>query len=126
MADRHKELRVPVLGSSLSVAREWLDAEFGWLAPDVLFAAKLLVCEILSNALRHIDSTERDVLGISIGVSAGILHASVSDPGAGFDPADVVPGWGVYLLGRVAARWQVVRRDGRTCVEFDLEVPQPS
>jgi anti-sigma regulatory factor (Ser/Thr protein kinase) len=103
-------------------ARAWLGREFGAdLGDGTLATAKLLVSEIVTNAVQH---GEGEIL-LRARLDRGRLFAEVIDQGRGF--TWTVPeadrqrtnGWGLMLVAGEADRWGV---DGVTThVWFELD-----
>jgi anti-sigma regulatory factor (Ser/Thr protein kinase) len=88
--------------------------------------ARLLVSELVTNALRHAPLGETDVITLVLQADEQTLRIEVRDPGPGFELIEPPPdptrasGWGLYLVGELADRWGVDR--GRTtCVWFELD-----
>jgi anti-sigma regulatory factor (Ser/Thr protein kinase) len=119
------DLQLPPEPASVARARsDVLEA----LAPDVagsqLETVRLLISELVTNAVRHGSRGERPVE----------LHAQwnstvrieVIDHGGGFTPAprsapvDEPGGYGLFLVGTLADRWGV-STDDCTTVWFELE-----
>ena len=106
------EARHALAGISLSDGRE----------RDV----RLLVSELVTNAVRHANLTPGDVILLVIDVQDRRLRVEVHDPGGGFVPRAPAPdparpsGWGLYLVAELADRWGV-DSDERTLVWFELD-----
>jgi anti-sigma regulatory factor (Ser/Thr protein kinase) len=109
-----------------ALARHQLE---GWL-PDSLGesergALRLLVSELVTNSVRHVEgSTQPVVLDVRIGTRA--IRVEVHDGGAGFTPGKPEPrgadgGFGLFLVERMSSRWGVEVRDG-TRVWFELDL----
>jgi anti-sigma regulatory factor (Ser/Thr protein kinase) len=105
-------------------ARELLERVDTELPPDRLDDARLLLSEIVANAVEHV-SEEGDI-EVRIHVLEGVLRFEVLDPGPGFTyaPRDAESsyesGWGLHFAGLVADRW-AADRDDRARVWFELE-----
>jgi anti-sigma regulatory factor (Ser/Thr protein kinase) len=105
------------------------NAVSGWLAGHVngraLEDIKLLVSELVTNAVRH--QSERGAIEMAVAVRNRHVRVEVTDPGGGFDkptvgepPPDEIGGRGLLIVDRVASRWGVT--PGRpTRVWFELE-----
>jgi anti-sigma regulatory factor (Ser/Thr protein kinase) len=91
---------------------------------------RLLVSELVTNAVRHANLAPADVILLVIEVEAGTLRVEVHDPGGGFVPTAPAPdparpsGWGLYLVAELADRWGV-DSDETTLVWFELDRPAP-
>lgn len=98
-----------------------------------LDAGVLLASELVTNAVIHPVSADRYRVELRITRFEDGIRCEVSDPGAGFDPADLgrrepeTGGRGLMLVDALASRWGVVRRSGdgdpRFCVWFEVEAP---
>jgi len=84
---------------------------------------RLLVSEVVTNAVRHGDSTRPLEVHASWDSE---VRVEVSDQGNGFTPAprpgapDEPGGFGLFLVGQLADRWGV-ERDRGTTVWFVLQ-----
>jgi serine/threonine-protein kinase RsbW len=83
-----------------------------------LDTAVLLISELVTNAVLH----GRGQIRLSIEVGDGDARFTVCDEGGGKPAVRSHPGpeggWGLRLVGQLAARWGV--REGRTQVWFEL------
>jgi anti-sigma regulatory factor (Ser/Thr protein kinase) len=103
-------------------ARDLVERLRGQLPDRVLDDARLLVSELVANAVEHV--AEEGDLVVRIELAGRRLRVEVRDPGPGFT---YVPraqaarandrGWGLEFVERVATRWANER--GR--VWFELE-----
>src|SRR5918999_6505465 len=91
------------------------------LSLEVLEDARLLVSELIANAIEHVE--EDGDIELRVGCSEGVLRVEVLDPGPGFS---LTPrqrgsdrGWGLLFVDRLASRW-AIDHDGRTRVWFEL------
>lgn len=106
-----------------------LEGELSVLDADNL---RLLVSELVTNAIRHGDGATAPSLEVK--VSDGRVRAAVQDAGPGFDPATRAPasrdgGWGLLLVDALAERWGVERgRRARVWFEMKLRdhAPEPA
>jgi anti-sigma regulatory factor (Ser/Thr protein kinase) len=91
--------------------------------PPTLESLRLLVTELISNAVRHAGAPTVDLLVL---VTPSAVRVEVVDQGPGFQPAerrrdqDPEGGWGLFLVGRMADSWGVARDPGGTRVWFEL------
>jgi len=89
---------------------------------------RLLVSELVTNAVRHANLAAGDIILLVIDVGDRTLRVEVHDPGGGFVPTAPAPdparpsGWGLYLVAELADRWGV-DSDERTLVWFELDRP---
>jgi anti-sigma regulatory factor (Ser/Thr protein kinase) len=88
----------------------------------------LLASELVTNTLRHAGLRPKATIGLEVRVDDRLVCACVTDPGPGFEaPTPPTPGepredgWGLLILDRIAKRWGINKRDGRTRVCFELE-----
>jgi anti-sigma regulatory factor (Ser/Thr protein kinase) len=94
------------------------------LDEGTLESLRLLVTELISNAVRHAGARTVDLMVL---VTRPSVRVEVTDRGPGFDPAlrsvqhDREGGWGLFLVERLADRWGVAREDLSTRVWFELE-----
>jgi anti-sigma regulatory factor (Ser/Thr protein kinase) len=108
------------------VARGWVASSFAAsLDRDELDRAKLVVSELVSNAVMH-GSGQITVRGQ---LNEDRLLVEVVDEGTGFEweirehDFDRVGGWGLAIVDAVASRWGV--HEGTTHVWFEIERPGP-
>jgi anti-sigma regulatory factor (Ser/Thr protein kinase) len=121
---RHLALTLPSEPGSVAEARarvvQALDSELG---PDHLETLRLLVSELVTNAVRYGGHDEPVELHASWNSH---LRVEVSDRGDGFAPGprraapEEPGGYGLFLVGALADRWGV-ETDHRTTVWFELE-----
>ena len=94
------------------------------LDPPTLESLRLLVTELISNAVRHAGAPTVDLVVL---VTPPAVRVEVSDRGPGFEHTARVRGqsaeggWGLYLVERLADRWGVAREERGTRVWFELE-----
>ena len=81
----------------------------------------LAVHELVSNVIRH-GSVEGDTLTVSLDSTDERVRIEVCNEGEGFDPNDAPPGWGLYLLSRIASRWGADRNERDWCVWFEKDL----
>jgi anti-sigma regulatory factor (Ser/Thr protein kinase) len=105
-----------------ALARRMVDEFNGVLAPGTADQARLLLSEVVSNAVRHGEGEQIRVLIDA--VQGGELRCEVMDEGHGFvpkardKPSTVEGGWGLHLVETLSRRWGV--REGSTHVWFEL------
>ena len=84
---------------------------------------RLLVTELVTNSVTH-GGADSVVLKVLVG--RGAVLTEVTDEGPGFDPANASkpgpdrPGWGLFLVERLAHRWGVHHEERCTKVWFEL------
>lgn len=107
--------RFPVSPEAASLARQAVD-EIGGdppPSPALLDDLRLLVSEVVTNAIRHAGGSEDDEIELVARIGNGRVRVDVTDPGAGFTYAgpsgtlETEGGWGLYLVDRLADRWGI-------------------
>jgi anti-sigma regulatory factor (Ser/Thr protein kinase) len=91
------------------------------LDPPLAETLRLLVTELVSNAVRHAAAKN---VSLKVLVARKAVFTEVTDEGPGFDPdqedAAQSNHWGLFLVGRLADRWGVVHDGKATKVWFEL------
>ncbi|HEX2411402.1 MAG TPA: ATP-binding protein [Solirubrobacteraceae bacterium] len=118
--------QLPVTAEAASAARHALD-DLGDAVPDArLRDVRLLVSEVVTNAVRHANLATGDVIELVVELKRRTLRVEVHDPGGGFVPSAPSPdptrpsGWGLYLVAELADRWGV-DSDETTLVWFEFD-----
>ena len=115
---------------ALSRARAAVDRlELPVQYPERGFDLRLLVSELVANAIKHGRGVGTSIL-LSVEQIGTTLRVAVEDAGPPFTPApterpapDATSGRGLYLLTALADRWGVEQRHGnRAWFEIDLTV----
>src|SRR3954468_1550781 len=94
-----------------AVARRMVDDFAGLLPEQTVDQARLLISEVVSNAVKHGDGPIVRVL--IDGVEGEELRCEVTDEGHGFvpkardKPSTVAGGWGLHLVETLSRRWGV-------------------
>ena len=119
-------LELPHDPDSIPAARR----ELARLADEVddltLRNTKLLVSELVTNAVRHVPAGERDTIELVVERADGHVRVEVADQGPGFTPAPrsdlstASSGWGLHIMSKLAVRWGV-EVDAGSRVWFELE-----
>jgi serine/threonine-protein kinase RsbW len=121
-----RELRVTA--EAAAEARHALDDLPIGLPDGRVRDVRLLVSELVTNAVRHANLAPGDVIRLVVDVADHTLRVEVHDPGGGFVPSEPEPdparpsGWGLYLVAELADRWGV-DSDDVTLVWFELDRP---
>ena len=122
------ERRLPASPEAASAARHALD-DLGDAVPDArLRDVRLLVSEVVTNAVRHANLAAGDAIELIVELDRGTLRVEVHDPGGGFVPRTPSPdptrpsGWGLYLVAELADRWGVDSAE-TTLVWFEFDRP---
>jgi anti-sigma regulatory factor (Ser/Thr protein kinase) len=122
------ERRLPVSPEAAAEARHALDDLAEAIPDGRMRDVRLLISELVTNAVRHADLDAGDAIDLVIDVADQMLRVEVHDPGGGFVPSTPSPdptrpsGWGLYLVAELADRWGV-NSDERTRVWFELDRP---
>jgi len=112
--------------SAAAAARNALRALEPRMEGHVLDDIRLLVSELVTNAIRHAGGASAGDIGLDVSIEDGRVRVEVADPGPGFVPrerdADKTRpgGWGLYLVDRIADRWGVVRNSANR-VWFEID-----
>jgi anti-sigma regulatory factor (Ser/Thr protein kinase) len=92
--------------------------------PPLMETLRLLVTELVTNSVKH---ARADSVVLRVLVGRAAVWTEVADEGPGFDPADAAtppgqdrPGWGLFLVERLAHRWGVNHAGRSTKVWFEL------
>jgi len=114
---------------AVAAARRALDGLEGRIPDRHLGSLRLLVSELVTNAVRHAGLSEEDEIGLKVTVSARAVGTEITDPGVGFSPSavdsprsDHVSGWGLPIVEKASDRWGVRRDGGLTRVWFELDL----
>ncbi len=108
-------------------ARSAVESMRGGLSPETHANLRLLVTEIVGNAVRHGGMTRRSSIELSFEGRRDVLHVEIADSGPGFEAPTAIEssaadsGWGLHLLNRLASVWGVESRRGAR-VWFQLPV----
>jgi anti-sigma regulatory factor (Ser/Thr protein kinase) len=120
------EVQLDVDSTAASEARAAVGALDGEASAEILDDVRLLLSEVVTNAVRHSGAPAGATIGLAVSVTHGRVRAEVTDPGRGFEPTPrALPqlesgGWGLHLVDRLADRWGVDR--GRSVgVWFELD-----
>ena len=87
------------------------------LTVGVLEDVRLLLTELVTNALRHGAVKPDDEIAVRAEVTDGTVRIEVQDPGRNGpveprEPGTHGGGYGLYLVDRLTHQWGVDRRDG--------------
>jgi anti-sigma regulatory factor (Ser/Thr protein kinase) len=119
------ERRLPVTPEAAAEARRALD-DLGELPDRGMRDVRLLVSELVTNAVRHANLEAGDGIELVVELADHKLRVEVHDPGGGFVPSSPSPdparpsGWGLYLVRELSDRWGVERSE-HTRVWFELD-----
>ena len=113
-----RELTLPPSLAAVAPARAAVRSLPDDVPPDVLADAELLVCELVTNSIRHGALATDGFVRVRLAVGRGLLHVEVEDSGttgtftprpAGFDGEG---GFGLQIVAALARRWGIVQKDG--------------
>ena len=121
------EIALPRALESAATARQAVGELSDQLPEEVLGDVRLLVSELVTNALRHAGLGDNDRIELAVGVTDAAVRVEVTDHGRGFDPQaiptdpEVAEGWGLYLVATLSDRWGAESDEGATRVWFELD-----
>jgi len=109
--------RIPASVDAPAIARSRFVAQAGpVLDPGRLEDARLLVSEVVTNAVRHAGLSSADEITVHVRAEHGAVVVEIADPGRGFNPLPrseaAVGGWGLPLVQRLSDGWGVEPRAG--------------
>ena len=122
-AEDSVSLRLPGGPDAAASARRALSRLRGDIDPPLLETLRLLVTELVANAVKHAASAD---IGVKVIVTGPAVWTEVSDGGPGFEPRprvsgqDEASGWGLFLIERLADRWGVESEGSGSRVWFEL------
>ena len=124
-AEIHRQL-APV-AESISTARRLLDGFEEMVAPEKLRNLRLLVSELMTNAVMHGGLSEDEQIGLRVVVEDRLVRVEVHDGGPSLEkmpseeppPPEQLDGRGLYLVQMLSDRWGV-EPDGLVCVWFEI------
>jgi anti-sigma regulatory factor (Ser/Thr protein kinase) len=121
--DENLSLRLPGSPDAAARARRELSRLRADLDPPLAETLRLLVTELVSNAVRH---AAAETVSLNVLVGRAAVFTEVRDTGPGFDPGEAGvrgsnhAGWGLFLVQRLADRWGVAHEPAATRVWFEL------
>ena len=119
-------LQLPHDPGSIPKARRELERLSGELDDLTMRNTRLLVSELVTNAIRHVPAGEGDRIELTVEQDDGHVRVEVVDSGPGFSPSpradlsQASSGWGLHILSKLAARWGI-ESDGGSKVWFEIE-----
>ncbi len=99
------------------------------LGTDLLKDVRLMVSELVTNALRHARRPQTSIV-LRRRLHDDRLRVEVGDRGPGFTPEarrdrpGEAGGWGLLLVDTLADRWGVARMGSLSSVWFEVNVPE--
>jgi anti-sigma regulatory factor (Ser/Thr protein kinase) len=88
---------------------------------------RLLVSELVTNAVRHAGLATEDRIRLLVELRERVLRVEVHDPGSGFEMRAPAPdparasGWGLYLVEEISDRWGMDGLRPGTRIWFELD-----
>jgi two-component sensor histidine kinase len=114
------------LPGAVAEARRWAaGVTRGLLDPDQAQSLRLIVSELVTNALRH--GAEGERIDLAVTPKPEFLCVQVTDDGPGIAPrpraleTDEEGGFGLYFVEQLTRRRGVTRETRRTRVWFELD-----
>ena len=117
------EFRLPAEPTAAAVARAMVEAVGSDLPEPILFDAKLLTTEVVTNAIRHARGTQAVIVRVR---RNDLVRVEVVDQGPMFDPQPHTTstraggGQGLVIVGAVANAWGVEPDEDGKKVWFEL------
>ena len=116
---------LPLEPESARRAREHLEPFRKALDEATFFDLRLLVSELVVEALLDEESTHDRWVELRVELRDGRVHAEVADGGDAFrippgHPQPGEAGWGLHLVGRLTNRWGIRRGPRRSGVWLEL------
>ena len=119
-------LQLPHEPGSIPKARRELERLSSEVDDLTMRNTRLLVSELVTNAIRHVPAGEGDQIELTVEREDSHVRVEVTDHGPGFTPSpradlsQASSGWGLHIMSKLAARWGVESDDGAR-VWFELE-----
>lgn len=110
-----------------AAARGALHDLVGCLSERRLRDVRLMVSELVTNAVRHAGLSDSDHIRLLVRLDPDAVHVEVHDPGRGFEPRPPTPdparssGWGLYLVDELSDRWGVDGATHGTRIWFEVD-----
>jgi anti-sigma regulatory factor (Ser/Thr protein kinase) len=117
------DVELPSTAAAPAQARGALDGIEDRISPERLRDVRLLVSELVTNAVRHAGG---EAVRLVVALTGTLLRIEVHDPGHGFElkpPSDDPlrsSGWGLVLVEELADRWGIDHHP-RTRVWFEMD-----
>jgi anti-sigma regulatory factor (Ser/Thr protein kinase) len=117
------DLELPSTSAAPAHARSALDQLPSTVSKERMRDVRLLVSELVTNAVRH---AEGEAVRLVVALAGGTLRVEVHDPGQGFEVRDAptdplrASGWGLVLVAELSDRWGVDHTP-RTRVWFEMD-----
>jgi hypothetical protein len=123
-ATERMEIELPLEPESAQRARRAIDPLGAHADVSSFDDVRLLVSELVCDALATDPRPANGVISMEAQVSGGVTHVTVRFNGMSLrlpatKPKPAEPGWGVYLVQTLATRWGARRASGSTYVWFE-------
>ena len=117
--------RLPASSRAPGTARRLIERALTDTPLPVLDRVKLLVSELVTNAVLHGSRTKDSAVGLMVRAARSSITVEVTDTGSGFEQRFRAPsvrdsGWGLSLVEQLSDRWGVIR-NGETRVWFEID-----
>jgi anti-sigma regulatory factor (Ser/Thr protein kinase) len=122
------DVSLPASTSAPEQARRAVDDIGAGLADEQRFNLRLLVSELVANAVRHAATQNGSTIRLTARTGTARVRVEVSDQGDGFDWKTRPPssgGRGLPLIAALADRWGLTFEDGTTAW-FELRRSTPA
>jgi anti-sigma regulatory factor (Ser/Thr protein kinase) len=123
---RRQELSLAAEPEAVAEARRWaVGIADGLVQGDVQGDLRLIMSEVVTNALRH--GAPGKTIDLAITPKDEFLCVQVTDEGSGFVPSpgamasEPGGGFGLYLVEKLTRRWGMTRENMRTRVWFEFD-----
>lgn len=126
--DPHISIDLPSEPTSIPAARRALAPFEADLAPVTFLNLRLLVSELVTNAVRHVPPDRAGTISLEVLRTDAYVRVVVEDQGVGFhagpspDDGARASGWGLNILAKVASRWGAENDPGAR-VWFEIDEP---
>ncbi len=126
------DITLPAVGQAVRQARGLVDALGLSLTAEFRDDLRLLLSEVMTNAVRHgspDDPAVRPEVRVRVGVDGSRIRVEVHDSGPGFEHrprgrrSELDSGWGVHFVDELAERWGTGHVGDHWVVWFELGLP---
>lgn len=120
VADRFIDEQLPGSLAAAAEARQRLEPLRAFISVERFEEVRLLVNELVTNALRHAGAITTGGIGLRVQIDGPTVRIEVTDHGPGFEPKVETPtleqtsGRGLFLVETLADDWGVIDGDGTT------------
>ncbi|MCW3016102.1 MAG: hypothetical protein JWO02_3194 [Solirubrobacterales bacterium] len=125
------DIRLAAVGSHVRKARSLVDALGMTLPVELKDDLRLLISEVVTNAVRHgTPAGEGSAIRVRIGLQGQRMRVEVHDRGPGFEHAPRGPGseldsgWGVHFVDELTDCWGAGHDGGAWVVWFEVRLPR--